>query len=165
MESKWALFDIAANLTNERFQGKYNGKKKHLPDIDTVVARARKSNVTNMIVSATQLSDFGEVLSMAKKYDNTYCTFGIHPCTSNEYIKKNIPIDEYFKSIEKCIQEEMPNGKLVAIGECGLDYDRLFCSPKEHQNKVFPFHFALSEKYKLPLYLHSRNTNGEFASK
>ena len=34
---------------------------------------------------------------------------------------------------------------------------------KETQHKVFPLHFDLAQKYNLPLYLHSRATNGDFA--
>ena len=52
--------------------------------------------------------------------------------------------------------------KLVSIGECGLDYDRLNYSSKEQQLEVFPYHFDLAEKYKLPLYLHNRNTGNDF---
>lgn len=52
--------------------------------------------------------------------------------------------------------------KLVAIGECGLDYDRLNYSSKEEQLETFPVHFDLAEKYGLPLYLHNRNTAGDF---
>lgn len=52
--------------------------------------------------------------------------------------------------------------KIIAIGECGLDYDRLHYSTKEDQMKHFPIHFDLANKYKLPMYLHSRNTNGDF---
>lgn len=51
---------------------------------------------------------------------------------------------------------------LVAIGECGLDYDRLEYSNKKDQLEVFPYHFDLAEKYKLPLYLHNRNTGNDF---
>jgi TatD DNase family protein len=56
----------------------------------------------------------------------------------------------------------MYKDKLVAIGECGLDYDRLNYASKEQQLTVFPWHFALAEKLKLPMYLHNRNTGDDF---
>ena len=52
--------------------------------------------------------------------------------------------------------------RLVAIGECGLDYDRFNYASKEQQLAVFPHHFDLAEKHKLPLYLHNRNTGDDF---
>jgi len=50
----------------------------------------------------------------------------------------------------------------VAIGECGLDYDRFTYADKETQLRVFPGHFDLAKKFGLPMYLHSRNTEGDF---
>lgn len=50
----------------------------------------------------------------------------------------------------------------MAIGECGLDYDRFEYADKESQLKVFPRHFELTEEFKLPMYLHSRSTEGDF---
>jgi len=52
--------------------------------------------------------------------------------------------------------------KLVAIGECGLDYDRFNYSSKEQQLAAFPPHFALAEATGLPMYLHSRSSEGDF---
>lgn len=51
---------------------------------------------------------------------------------------------------------------MVAIGECGLDYDLLHYSSKEDQNLVFPPHFELAEKFGLPMYFHSRNCEEDF---
>lgn len=48
------------------------------------------------------------------------------------------------------------------IGECGIDYDRLRCASKKQQLLVFRKHFELAEHFKLPLYLHSRNTGSDF---
>lgn len=69
-------------------------------------------------------------------------------------------MDKYFENLEAVLNKIKP--KLVAIGECGLDYDRFHYSSKEEQLAVFPYHFALAEKYKLPMYLHNRNTGNDF---
>ena len=53
-------------------------------------------------------------------------------------------------------------GKFVAIGECGLDYDRLMFSDKTSQMMAFESHFNLTEKYNLPMYFHDRNAGEDF---
>ena len=51
---------------------------------------------------------------------------------------------------------------IVAVGECGLDYDRLHYADKETQLRAFPIHFDWAEKFGLPMYLHSRNCKEDF---
>ena len=71
-------------------------------------------------------------------------------------------VEDYQARIESTIEEFKDRSKLVAIGECGLDYDRFNYADKETQHLAFPFHFDLAEKYNLPMYLHSRATEGDF---
>ena len=70
-------------------------------------------------------------------------------------------LEEYFVQIDQFIENATP-GKIIAIGECGLDYDRYEFADKTCQLEAFEPHFRLTEKYNLPMYLHSRATGQEF---
>merc|ERR1719223_533959 len=64
--------------------------------------------------------------------------------------------------LEACIRDGISDGRVRAIGECGLDYDRLhFCS-KESQYMGFTKQLELSAKFQLPVFFHNRNTEGDF---
>jgi TatD DNase family protein len=51
---------------------------------------------------------------------------------------------------------------VVAIGECGLDYDRLQFCPRDVQLRHFVPHFTLAHEFGLPLFLHCRNAASDF---
>lgn len=53
-------------------------------------------------------------------------------------------------------------GHTVAFGEIGLDYDRLFLSPKDQQLKYFDAQLDLAVELHLPLFLHSRAASEDF---
>lgn len=63
-----------------------------------------------------------------------------------------------FPDPEKIIRE---NPRIVAVGECGLDFDRMF-STRENQIRCLEKHIVLAEKLKKPLFLHERSASDEF---
>ncbi|HLN25598.1 MAG TPA: TatD family hydrolase, partial [Patescibacteria group bacterium] len=48
-------------------------------DLDGVLERAAAAGVGTMLTIGTRLSSFDKVLAVAERYDNVYCTVGIHP--------------------------------------------------------------------------------------
>ena len=48
-------------------------------DLDGVVARARDAGLGGMVTICTKVSEFDEIRGIAEKYDDIWCTVGIHP--------------------------------------------------------------------------------------
>ncbi|XP_014254061.1 putative deoxyribonuclease TATDN1, partial [Cimex lectularius] len=152
--SLYKFIDIGANLTDLMYQGIYNGSKKHQPDLTNVLKRGWDNGLDKIIITGTYLEDCKEALELAKTDERLYLTIGCHPTRSNEFEKSGDP-DKYLQDLSDLINEARP--KVVALGECGLDYDRLNFSGKELQLKYFEKQLELCKNVKLPLFLHCRN--------
>jgi TatD DNase family protein len=158
--SKLRLFDIAANLSDKSYQGIYNKRSCHAPDIETVLSRARSYGVSKFLLAGGNLKQSRKALSTAQPFADCFCTVGVHPCLASVRNIQTVTEPDYSSHLSALISE--CGSKCIAVGECGLDYDRLHFADKESQLKAFPMHFDLAQATGLPLYLHSRNTNGDF---
>lgn len=105
-----------------------------------------------MILTGTSLKGSRESVKFAKKYPNIlYSTAGVHPHNAKDY-------DEY---THKELRKLAKNKEVVAIGECGLDFDRMF-SPREKQEYCFEQQLELAREFNMPLFLHERSAHKEF---
>ncbi|MBI2612917.1 TatD family hydrolase [Candidatus Kaiserbacteria bacterium] len=143
-------------------------------DREATILRARDVGVA-MNVVGTQKDTSASAVALAETYNNVYATIGLHPIhTSKSYhdakelgpsfaeATKGKEGAEGFTSrgeaFDMAAYEAMgQHPRVIAIGECGLDYYRSDESSKELQKKIFIEHIELANTLGKPLMLHIRN--------
>jgi TatD DNase family protein len=133
-------------------------------DRDEVIKRALDAGV-GMNVVGTQIDTSREAVELAETYDGIYATIGLHPVhTAKSYHdekelgeggKEFTSRGEQFDSAAYEALAASP--KVIAIGECGLDYYRVEETTKDVQTTAFIEHIELANKVGKPLMLHIRN--------
>jgi TatD DNase family protein len=91
-----------------------------------------------------------------------YATVGVHPCQAKLFDSFPGGPEKLLEELRSLALEAKQAGHAVAFGEFGLDYDRLFLSPKEPQLKYFEAQLDLAVEIQLPLFLHSRAASEDF---
>ena len=129
-------FDAGVNLTNARLS----------KDVDGVIARAQEAGVRRQLIIATNEQEAERAIALCERYpQQLYATVGVHPHdaagVSSDYIDK--------------LEVLAKHPAVVAIGECGLDFNRNFSS-EDDQKRVFSEQIQLANRLGLPLYLHER---------
>ncbi|EFA82111.1 deoxyribonuclease [Heterostelium album PN500] len=151
------FIDIGVNLTDDMYQGIYHGKAKHQADLQIVLERAWNNGLEKIMITSGRIEEVKQSLSIIEQYDNKsnrlFTTIGVHPTRCSEFIDRE---QEYIDTLLELYTQN--KDKIVAIGEFGLDYDRLEFCPKETQLKYFELQFKLVEATKLPLFLHLRSS-------
>jgi len=118
-------------------------------DRDMVIQEAYKSGITKMVSAGYSLAGSKAGLELAKKYDFIYTTVGISPNDLSE--NYNYDINE----VEKILKNEEGSGKILAIGEIGLDYH--YDTNKEWQHDAFVKQINIANEYGLPIVIHTRD--------
>ena len=133
-------------------------------DREEVILRARDAGV-GMNVVGTQKDTSADAVALAEKYEHVYATIGLHPIhTSKSYhdVKELGEGGKEFTSrgevFDAAAYEALARSpRVIAIGECGLDYYRVEESTKDVQVQAFVEHIELANKLGKPLMLHIRN--------
>ena len=129
------FIDIGANLTDTMYSGDYNGSSKHPPDLEAVLDRAKVAGVERMVVTGGSLAESRRAVEVASSRPGTlFATVGVHPTRCGEFRGHEEGEEQYFASLLQLIKDA--GDTVVAVGECGLDYDRMF-SPREVQRRWF----------------------------
>lgn len=118
--------------------------------LDDAVARARTAGVGLMLTIGTRLDAFDKVRAIAERYDDVYCTVGVHPHEAEK--EADVEIDRLLDAAR--------HPKVVGIGETGLDYyyDK---SPRETQRRLFRMHIRAARASGLPVIVHTRDADDD----
>lgn len=121
-------------------------------ELDAIIARARAAGIGRLVTISTRVKKHAQVLAIAEKFPEVFCSVGTHPHYSHEETDidaaKLIAISEH--------------PKVVAIGEAGLDYFRNN-SPRDAQAASLRQHIAAGRETGLPLVIHSRDCDADMA--
>ncbi|KAF8509936.1 hypothetical protein BU17DRAFT_55785, partial [Hysterangium stoloniferum] len=150
------------NLTDPIFRGIYRGNRKHDDDLAEVMKRSEAAGVKSMIITGGSLHESSEALRLAKQL-KVYATVGCHPTRSSDFEKFRAGPDAYLAALDQLISQNLKGvGRVVAVGECGLDYDRTHLRHLKLNRSIFVLQLSLAKKYRLPLFLHSRAAHDDF---
>lgn len=158
------LCDIGLNLLDDMFRGVYNSKKLHPEDYAIILNRAHEVGVKSCFITCGCVDECKSAISVLNVLESKldlYMTVGIHPTRCSDFSNEELSLS-MLDELTNILDDANLISKVIAIGECGLDYDRLHFCDKESQKIGFEKQFELAEKYSLPIFFHDRNTNGDF---
>ncbi|MBE9568847.1 MAG: TatD family hydrolase [Proteobacteria bacterium] len=136
--------DIGVNLTGSSFK----------KDVSAVIERAQQAGVKKLVVTGTDVQHSEQAMLLAEQFDGIcYATAGLHPHHASDYSA------DTGSELRDMLQQE----KVLAVGECGLDFNRNF-SPRKEQIRAFEAQLEIAIDLQKPLFLHQRDAHDDFVS-
>lgn len=138
------MIDIGLNLSNPQFDA----------DRDAVVQRARDAGVEALILTGTDLAESRAAADLAQRWPGyAFSTAGVHPHDARHWDAASGDALRQLASLPQ----------VVAIGECGLDFNRDF-SPRPEQEAAFSAQLELAAELQLPVFMHCRDAHARFVA-
>lgn len=139
------LIDIGANLVKAKGPDALVGQLR----------RCEQAGVTGVLVTGTSVKASQRALTLAQSSlpaaaVQLYCTAGVHPHDAKSCDAGTVAT----------LRELLRQPECVAVGECGLDYGRMF-SPRDVQLKWFEAQARLAAELQMPLFLHERDRDSD----
>ncbi|MAD76441.1 MAG: hydrolase TatD [Rheinheimera sp.] len=133
-QSGW--FDCGVNLFSQQFAG-----------IEQQIwQRAQHAGVNNMLLIGSDIGESRQNQQFCSSHPGCYTTAGVHPHQAGNVAA------EWLGQLRQLLA--LP--AVVAVGECGLDFNRDF-SPRSEQQHVFASQLQLAKQLQMPVYLHERD--------
>ena len=138
-----ALVDIGANLTHDSFAR----------DLRAVLQRAEAAGVGAIVATGTSLAESRTAADTAARHAPLVAgsTAGVHPHGAAQFDA----------SYPDALAELHARPEVLAVGECGLDFNRDF-SPRDAQRRAFAAQLELAVSSGLPVFMHERDAHEEF---
>jgi len=118
-------------------------------DFAAMLDRAQKAGVAAMLIAGVDAKGAPKAVRLANRHNPIYAAVGVHPhdarhCTEDDLVR---------------LEALSHDTKVVAVGEIGLDFNRMF-SPQKDQEKWFIKLLEMADQWNLPTILHERETEG-----
>ena len=108
---------------------------------EDAVSAAAAANVTRLLTVGCTVEDSTNAAEIATRFPNVWATAGVHPHDAKDGLDGLV--------------ELLDHEKVVAVGECGLDY-HYDHSPREAQAESFVSQIAMANERDLALVIHTR---------
>jgi TatD DNase family protein len=120
---------------------------------DEVLANARALGIGGFLNISTRQSEWNDVLAVAEREPDVWATIGIHPHEADNHPDLGA----------SALVEAADHPRVIAIGECGLDYfyDK---SDRAAQRERFAAHIEAARATGLPLVVHTRDAEDDTAA-
>ncbi len=147
---KLELVDTHCHIHDDEFKEKFDGVSP-----DEMIREAHKAQVSKLICVGTDVKSSEKAVDFCKNRDKCWVAVAIHPHEAEGKTDKELI--EQISKIESLVRAD----KVVAIGECGLDYF-YHDDPKTHasQERLLRLHLDLAVKHELPMIFHVRDPKG-----
>ena len=133
------IFDTHAHYDDKAFD----------EDRDELLTSLKAQRVSGIITCGVNLETSKKSVELSEKYDFLYAAVGFHGLNTDDLI------ENYIDEIKALARQ---NKKVVAIGECGLDY-YYSKEKKDLQIKIFTEQVRLAKELDLPIIVHDREAH------
>ena len=119
---------------------------------DEVLEAARARGVVGFLNISTRKREWDDVIAVATRNADVWATVGVHPHEADAHPDLGA----------SALVEAAEHPRVIAIGECGLDYyyDK---SDRTAQRERFQAHIAAARQSGLPLVIHTREAEADTA--